>query len=159
MIIVDLDNCIADDGWRIKDIRWQHADPMRRYHHYHMLSAWDNLGNVDIALSDEPRTIFTARPILMRTITEEWLRRKKVNYTFLIMRNDSDHRPSTEVKKSMLDGLFFHYGVFKSDIRMAFDDRPEIIEMYRSQDIPAELRKIHDEDAYQLHRKTIEEIS
>ena len=36
-IILDLDNCIADDQWRISRINWQHKDPMRRYHDYHSL--------------------------------------------------------------------------------------------------------------------------
>lgn len=150
MIIVDLDNCVADDEHRIKHIQWQHTDPMRRYHDYHMLAAWDNVGNIDIALSDEPRSIFTARPIMFRAMTEEWLRRKRIEYTALIMRNNDDHRPSEQVKEGMLLMLLSHYGVNKADIRKAYDDRPEIIAMYERHGIRAELRRIHNDDAYRL---------
>lgn len=148
MIILDLDNCIADDSWRIPRISWQHTDPLRRYHDYHQLSAWDTLQNADIAFHADEIAIFTGRPIMFRTITEEWLLRRGVKYRHLLMRNDNDFRPSEIVKLQQLNNLLSVYDVELSDITMAYDDRPEIVQMYWSSNVPAQVRAIHSIDAY-----------
>lgn len=155
MIIVDLDNCIADDAHRIKHIQWQHTDLMLRYHDYHTLAALDNLGNIDIALIDEPRAIFTERPIMFRAMTEEWLRRKRVEYTVLMMRDDDDGRSSEQIKEGMLHALLSNCGVKEGDIWKAYDCRPEIVAMYERNRVPAELRRIHDGDAYQQKTEVV----
>jgi hypothetical protein len=100
-IILDLDNCIANDAWRIPKINWQKENPLDRYHDYHSLSGFDELGNGDILTRHELAeiVIFTARPVLYRAVTEEWLRRNGVNYEYLVMRNNNDHCHSLELKR------------------------------------------------------------
>jgi hypothetical protein len=150
-IIVDLDNCIADDAWRIPRINWQKANPMERYHDYHSLSGFDDLRNEDILMSaacDVAILVFTARPLQYRPMTEEWLRRKGVPFKHLIMRNNNDHRPSLELKRHMLHWLPEVYGVRWGSIVAAYDDRPDVVEMYLKHGIPSEVRAVHNVCAY-----------
>lgn len=151
-IIVDLDNCIADDAWRIPRIDWKQQSPFDRYHNYHLLAGFDACANDDIlvgARNNVDRVIvFTARPVAYRAITEEWLRRKRVPYEHLVMRNNNDHRPSLELKRTMLHWLPELYGVPWRCIVAAYDDRQDIVEMYRKHHISAYLRAVHDVCAY-----------
>lgn len=146
MVILDLDNCISDDAWRIPRIQWQHEDKMRRFHEYHSLSPWDECGNRGVLDGVAPQNvaIFTARPVHYRTITEEWLRRNSIGYHVLMMRNDDDHRPSSLLKQTQLGWLIEHFAVKKSDIFMAYDDRSDVVGMYRANGIPATQISIHN---------------
>jgi hypothetical protein len=151
-VIVDLDNCISDDSWRIPHINWQKSNPLERYHDYHSLAAFDRIGNEDIIFSAragvDQVVIFTARPVMYRAATEEWLRRNNVPFKYLIMRNNNDHRPSLELKRSMLHWLPELYDVPWHSIVGAYDDRPDVVEMYRKHHMPGYLRSIHDVCAY-----------
>jgi hypothetical protein len=152
-IIVDLDNCIADDGWRIPRIDWSKTSPLERYHDYHSLSAFDLLVNEDIMMAGQEVIVFTARPVLYRAITEEWLSRKCISHKHLIMRNNGDHRSSVELKREMLHWLPENYGVMWKDIVGAFDDRQDVVDMYRRYGIDAHVRAAHGECAYTAPKK------
>lgn len=147
-IIVDLDNCIADDAWRIPMIRWNETDLMERYHVYHTAAAFDSLANVDIISQMATPIIFTARPEKYRPITEQWLARNSVPYAHLVMRPDDDHTPSTELKRRMLQSLPESTGIPWQWIVAAYDDRPDVVEMYRRHYIDAHVRAIHNVCAY-----------
>lgn len=149
-IIVDIDNCIADDAWRIPRINWQKSNPAERYHDYHSLSGFDAAGNLEIFEDHHAAGVilFTARPVAYRALTEEWLRRKGLNYDFLVMRNNNDHRPSVELKRGMLHWLPEVYGVPWSSIVAAYDDRKDVVEMYRKHHVPAHVRFVHEVCAY-----------
>lgn len=147
MIILDLDNCISNDAWRIPRISWNHQNPTRRYHDYHMLAAFDEPGNVELFKGRSDILIFTARPVMIRAMTEEWLKRVGVDYEVLIMRNDNDHLPSVDLKMKQLHYLPV-YGIDAGKIEHAFDDRPEVVEMYKRCGIPATVRAIHNVCAY-----------
>lgn len=157
-VILDLDNCIADDAWRIPKINWQKSNPMERYHDYHSLSGFDRVGNVDLfeKHSAEKIIIFTARPVLYSAVTQEWLRRSKIDYEYLVMRNNGDHRHSLELKRTMLGWLPHVYGVDLKEIAAAYDDRPDVVAMYKEEGIPAFQREIHNVCAY---TKPIEEVA
>jgi hypothetical protein len=155
-IILDLDNCIANDGWRIPMIDWQHKDPMRRYHRYHCLAAFDEVGNQHLFRETEHDIIiFTARPTLYRPITEEWLRRNNVFWKCLVMRNDNDHRPSVELKRTQLRWLPDLYGVDFQDIAAAHDDREDVVAMYKEHGIPSFVSAIHNTCAYTKPKETV----
>lgn len=149
-IIVDLDNCIADDAWRIPHINWQKSDPMERYHDYHSLSGFDRVGNIDLFEKhfDAKIIVFTARPVHYATLTKEWLRRSKIPYEYLVMRNNNDNRHSLELKQTMLSWLPHIYGVPLSEIVAAYDDRPDVVAMYSRAGLNAEKREIHNICAY-----------
>lgn len=149
-IIVDLDNCIANDAWRIPKINWQKSNPMDRYHDYHSLSGYDELGNTEIFAehANAKVLVFTARPVLYHAVTEEWLRRKGVPYECIVMRNNNDHRPSLELKRSMLKWMPELYEVPLERIVAAYDDRPDVVEMYKTHGITAHKRQLHNVCAY-----------
>jgi hypothetical protein len=148
-VILDLDNCIADDAWRVPHINWQKKDPLERYHEYHSLSAFDAVGNADLFAGHHHEVIvFTARPVLYSAVTQEWLRRNGVPVKHLIMRNLGDHRPSVELKRHMLHWLPELYDVPWGEIVAAYDDRPDVVAMYAKHNIPAHERSIHDVCAY-----------
>jgi hypothetical protein len=153
--ILDLDNCIADDGWRIPAIDWSQQDPFQRYHPYHSLSAWDACCNRNLFEHFIGEIIIcTGRHIMYRFMTEEWLKRNGVQYSYLLMRNNTDNRTSSpDVKSGMIDWLFNHYNVKPEEIEMCYDDRPDIIAMYRSRGLPAALRFIHNVCAYTPREK------
>lgn len=147
-IILDLDNCISNDEWRIPHIRWKESDLELRYQKYHALSPFDDVGNPDlIVMARNPihtAIIFTARPETQRDATEEWLRRKNIPWAMLSMRGNGRHYPSAELKFSQLMDLT-HLGIHPfQDIICAYDDRQDVIDMYHGVGVPAERRFIHD---------------
>jgi hypothetical protein len=142
MIIVDLDNCISDDNWRIGKINWQKQDPDDRFHDYHSLSGFDELKNRHVLDAASGIIVMTARPSTFRAVTEEWLRRNDVIYDHLIMRNNNDHRTSAELKMAMVKSLGL-YGINTKDIKCAYDDRTDVVLMYESLGLVAETMWIH----------------
>lgn len=149
VVIYDLDNCISDDAWRIPMIDWS-GDNFTKYFNYHSLAGFDNVKNKSVIQMYEHLTavIMTARPVVFRALTEEWLKRNNVAHDVLCMRNAMDHRSSVEVKRDMVDAVFEHLQIGPADIVVALDDRPEIIAMYKSLGITARVLKVHDVDAY-----------
>lgn len=176
--ILDLDNCISDDGWRIPRIDWGLPPGNARYAEYHKLCGFDKCVNRELferALcpkhvgyehqnavacmvctevlklreEGEPlNVILTGRPTSVRGITEEWLARNRVPYKFLLMRNNPDERRSVAIKEQHLDWLASWYEISITQIVEAFDDHPEIVAMYNATGIPAKQVKAHSENAY-----------
>jgi hypothetical protein len=148
-ILVDMDNCISDDEWRIPFIVWAAENPFARYHNYHMMAAFDRCRNKEI-LKGKDVIIMTARPQHYAASTIEWLRRNHIQARHIMMRNDRDHRPAHIVKQTMLHALLQNkeYEVDIMRIEMAYDDHMGIIEMYRANGVPATQLKIHDTSAY-----------
>lgn len=140
--IIDLDNCISDDGWRMPMINPAEPDIFKRYHPYHRLMARDYYKNQQV-VPDNGILIFTARPNFYRSQTETWLRANKINVTHLIMRNDDDHRSSVDVKRAMLLNLA-HYDISLQQITLAVDDHYPVIQMYREHKINAVNVFIHE---------------
>lgn len=157
-VILDLDNCIADDAWRIPRINWQKSNPVERYHEYHSLSAFDRVGNEDLFSGQHRVIVFTARPVLYSFITREWLKRNDIRAEHVVMRNNDDRRDSVDLKRHMLHWLPENYGVAWQDIVAAYDDRPDVVEMYRKHHIPAFVRSIHSVCAYNKPDKPPTEI-
>jgi hypothetical protein len=141
--IIDLDNTISDDGWRIKRINWDKKCSLERYHNYHEVLMFDAFANKHILETDDNIAIFTARPRLYLRQTEYWLRRNSVNYSHLYMRENDDHRSSVDIKRDMAVKLIVTENISLSNIKVAYDDRQDIVDSYRSIGIPAERVFIH----------------
>lgn len=83
--------------------------------------------------------VTTARQARLREVTERWLNRWSAVFecgsTFkaapLLMRNNDDLRPGLEVKRSHLIALMAD----GHRVKVAFDDRDDVTEMYRSHGI------------------------
>lgn len=157
VIILDLDNCIANDEWRIPSIDWNETNPTARYHTYHGLAPFDEICNTDLcdALVPHDIVIFTARPSCYEAPTAEWLRRNGVNFNALFMRPNNNHTNSKVLKRMFLSALVNGYGVNPGSIACAYDDREDVVEMYRKLGINAEVRKIHDTCAYTAPSKIL----
>lgn len=138
--ILDMDNCISDDGWRIRYINSSAATPDECYRYYHTLGMWDDVGNQDLLNTDETIVVITSRPNAYRRQTREWLEDLGVRPMLLLMRFDNDHRPTVMVKEEAARGLI---GLPDSVISSAYDDRPDIVAMYRRLGIDAYVRNIH----------------
>ena len=154
--IFDLDNTISDDGWRIKEIDWSKEHPFERYHRYHLLAGFDDFGNQEL-IEELPEgteiVLFTARPIFYSAITQEWLERKQINYAALLMRPTDDNSHSVDLKHRQLLKMFKLMDAEPSDIICAYDDRKDVVQMYRDYKIKGYQTSIHNVCAYTNPRR------
>lgn len=129
-ILCDVDGTLADITHRKhwlegkKDWRGffsQMAYDTPRQSTFDMLKTFSDQGYEIIVVS--------ARPDDYRGVTALWLEKNGITpYKTLIMRPGSDSRPDTEVKQQMYDKYFKG----KYEVTMVIDDRPSVIEMWRS---------------------------
>lgn len=148
-IILDLDNTVANDAWRIPKIDWAEDDPFKRYHRYHQLSSFDEAGNRDL-FDGTPHDviIMTARPVHYHAQTEEWLLRQGIDPAIIMMRNNGDHTHSRELKRRQFLSLWEAHNIAVENIACAYDDREDVVDMYRNFGVNAEVRSIHNICAY-----------
>lgn len=142
MILVDLDNCLSDDSWRIPLVKWEHDNLFLRYHPYHMAIPGDNVANGHMVTTTERVVITTSRPVQYKWLTRMWLDYHKINYAALLMREREDGElTSPEVKRKAVQTIRrVQPGTI---ITMAYDDRPDVIAMYQQEGIPAQHVAIH----------------
>jgi hypothetical protein len=141
MIIIDLDNTISDDGWRIGEIDLETDDLIKRYHTYHMLCGFDELRNRELFEDKDDVYVFTTRPHFYMPMTVEWLRRNKVVVKGLFMRNG--HERSVVAKKLFLEELLSATNKSAADIVCAYDDREDVVKMYKEMGVNAKLIQIN----------------
>jgi hypothetical protein len=157
-VIFDLDNCLADDEWRLKFIRWSQTDTDKRYADYHINCGADKPGNLHLlAAYRNPHhgiVFMTARPCMVESHTRAWIENvlllPREHYT-LLMRNDGDRRSSVDVKAEQLRHLLdpnCNYGPKSADdILCAYDDRQDICDMYKANGIVAHCVALHNQCA------------
>jgi hypothetical protein len=141
--IIDLDNCVFDDYWRLELIDLSKPIVNDRYIAYHNECHRDNPGQVQLMYvrhlaKSYDLLIFTSRPEFVREKTKASLSKWGIPYYALYMRADDDHNPSVEVKRNFLrkatsDALA---GTSLDRIEMAIDDRQDILDMYREEGVP-----------------------
>jgi hypothetical protein len=161
--IFDLDNCIADDAWRIPFVAWSAADSGKRYDVYHRACGGDKPGNLEkLAAHIEAGDVImflTGRPTAVREQTRVWIDAQlralrstgaiTVQPTFhLLMRRDGDERSSVSIKRDQLLSLRVDWELQIDRCTGAYDDREDIVEMYRNSGVNASVLRIHDVDAY-----------
>lgn len=145
-IVLDLDNCIADDEWRLPSIRWDEADVMKRFDTYHKQAGNDHLANSHLFISREhPVLIVTGRPIRDWALTVRWLQWHRVPYIGLYMRpNEDGGLTAPELKRRLLYRAFEAFSIGSDHIVCAYDDRRDVIEMYHAEGVHAEQVYIHE---------------
>lgn len=132
-IILDLDGCIADDRHRHHLINRDAGD--KAWDIYHEACYADSLINAGCiklcqALEIIP-TIVTGRPYSVRSKTMTWLWDVAgLSEYALLMRSDADTSSAPDLKRKLITGLS------SPDIICAFDDRPDVLAMYREYGIP-----------------------
>lgn len=127
-VIIDLDGTIAHANnkrhiYNFKDVGLDDLD-------FNMFKIIEAIASNDIAL-----VFLTARNEICYDETLEWLKKHNfplLNY-MLLMRKDGDFRPSTVVKQE----LYETYIKGKLNVLCAFDDKTDIVEMWRENDIKA----------------------
>jgi hypothetical protein len=146
-IVLDLDNCIADDSWRRPLIRHTAKNHHAKYHAYHQMGKNDPLGNTHL-FSRTPHEIVicTSRPEQYRKMTERWLSENGIVAKAVLMRLTDDHGPSPEVKRRLMFGYMILRERDRGRCVMAYDDRADIVAMYHTIGLKAQRAFIHDDD-------------
>jgi hypothetical protein len=135
-ILVDIDGVISDaserqhflhrdDGtrdWRGFFGAVVHDRPIEGYRH--VLPLLD---------PDVSVILLSARPAWVFDRTVEWLLRHEVHHHLLVIRGDDDHTAASEFKRGVLRALR-EQGFA---IELGVDDDEAIVEMYRSERVPA----------------------
>lgn len=81
---------------------------------------------------DDQIILATGRPETHREITHDWMELHKVGYDLMLMRKEHDFRPDYIIKKEMLEYLRAH----DYEPWLAIEDRPEVVTMWRDNNIP-----------------------
>jgi hypothetical protein len=152
VMIVDLDNCISDDSRRVPLIDWDAVTPDKRYAAYHADAINDlyvPLPFNDLSGFHVKVAIFTARPEAYRQVTMDWLAKNNINWSWLFMRADGCTKPSPELKRVMYLSLISGCGAARSLVKVAVDDREDVLQMYREFGVTPVLHAIHPEIVYE----------
>lgn len=136
--IFDIDGCISDDEWRLPMIKKEGDD---RYRDYHAAAEQDRplpqgANRLKHHIHVGHKIVFiTARPDYMRIATGDWLRKHfpLINTPIMLMRDDDEEGIGAVVIKCQR--LVELRNTHKGEIVAAYDDRPDIIEMYLSNGI------------------------
>ena len=162
-VIFDIDNCIANDAWRMAFIDWRPGlNGDERYGPYHERCDEDAPANTSLLLSvvhafDHAPVFFTARPESVRIKTEYWLYKHfGIARPVILMRGWAEFTPSVPLKRRMLEKFRARLGP-GDVITAAYDDREDLVEMYRSEGLAAEVLKVHDVCPY-TNPLTLEKI-
>lgn len=75
--------------------------------------------------------VLTARDARWRDLTARWLERHPIPHTELLTRAAGDRRPDAVIKAEILADLRTRY-----DIRLAVDDRPSVVRMWKAEGVP-----------------------
>lgn len=109
-------------------------EPWDAYHQATLLAhpiSWVHaLARVE-AEADRAVLVVTARDERWRHVTAPWLDAHPIPHTELLMRAAGDRRPDAIVKADILAELRTRY-----DVRLAVDDRPSVVDFWKSAGIP-----------------------
>lgn len=77
----------------------------------------------------------TGRRESCRQITVDWLNKYRVPMSTIYMRANNDHREDNVVKEELLNRLLQDYKVKESELGGVFEDRQQVVDMYRARGI------------------------
>ena len=135
MILIDIDGCISDDRWRLPLIDHDAQDP---WHAYHIAAEHDEPMNLHVLT--EPAIALTAMPARYAAIRRRWLRQHAPAVLHVVMRPNDDKSSSPILKHNMLH--FVRSRFPRQRITAAYDDRADVVTMYRRAGINAEVLAI-----------------
>jgi hypothetical protein len=144
VVIFDIDGCISDDRWRRSRIPAD-ADQPLQFDFYHAgcgddppLEVGSQLLTGHIANGDFI-AFCTARPFKVAELTAGWIKRhfsiEPTKDFIILMRKDDDARSAVEVKTEFLSYINKYVEQTGKNLVMAYDDRQDIIDMYRSKGV------------------------
>lgn len=134
--IVDIDGTCADLTHRLWFIQGEKKDWDGFFGAVSEDKPIEHMQKVVCALEDYADIVFvTGRPERTRTDTVAWLDLHLFNNTGMMkiyMRQDGDYRPDHQVKSELLSAIILD----GFEPIMAFDDRDQVVEMWRANEIP-----------------------
>lgn len=154
-ILLDLDNCVSDDNWRLDTINPMGLNSFDKYHKYHMLAPFDRCGNRHLFMGEgyqgplgnkEQIVVITGRPLIYHVPTAMWLNVHEIPATHLLMRpEDLEGVSAPALKIELLTRFLSLTGETFESVKIAYDDRQDVIDMYRTFGIKAERVFINDQ--------------
>jgi hypothetical protein len=151
--VIDLDGCVSDDRWRQQRIKKDAKMTNEDWDHYHIDCDKDPVlepgaGLLRGHIDEGDYIIFaTGRPHTVADKSSEWIVRnfgiKAMQDFTLIMRGPEDHRNAVILKNEMVTFIARHAMQSKRTVKVAYDDRPDVVEMYIKNGIEA---KVVDSD-------------
>lgn len=132
-VVFDLDGTLSDASHRLHYIKGDKKNWDQFYAQcvadgpiwpmIHTSAAFYRQGNIKVE-------IWTGRSDVVREETEKWLVKYGVQYHNLRMRPDGDYRPDVELKHAWLED-----SAVTGFPNLVFEDRPGMVDMYRSNGI------------------------
>jgi hypothetical protein len=162
-IIIDIDNCISDDKWRMAHVSHKIEDLDERYYTYNICChndqpCMENINTLALLVQMGAHPVFiTARPEMVRAETVDWLH-KHLPFSFdaicdLMMRPVGDKRTSPELKPALLqgwiecnftdaeNGKINHFN--KDWILCIFDDRQDVLDAHAANGYRVQHMAVH----------------
>jgi hypothetical protein len=135
MYIFDIDGTLANCEHRLKHIigpkkNWAAFD--REGHKDTPITPIVQICNAVYATYTYPLVLLTGRGERTREDTLNWLAEHAVNYDFLIMRPEGDHRPDTIVKWEQFCKFMAVHKFDHSKVQTIFEDRGRLVDMWRA---------------------------
>jgi hypothetical protein len=125
IVVVDIDHTVADAAWR--------DTLMGQWDEYYAAGWWDRpipfvVDIINMAAAFERDIVaVTARPEDNRIMTLRWFARNEIPIDDIYMRGRDDRRPSTEVKRDIINQHFPDLSL----IDFVLEDRDDAVAMYR----------------------------
>lgn len=131
IIIFDLDGTLANIDHRMKYIEGGRRDWDEFFENCDKDMPIESICTLYRVLSktDYSLRIWTGRSETVKDKTKKWLEKFDIDYDELRMRPEEDYRPDYELKKEWVQE------VGKDRIKLVFEDRPQVIEMWREIDV------------------------
>jgi hypothetical protein len=133
-VVFDMDGVLSDASQR------QHYldGPFQQWEAFFAACGEDDLipEAAELARLIDPQLtviLLTARPVRVRRQTLDWLHRHPVRWDLLVMRDDGDWASSHSFKQAEMGDLQARGFA----VRLAVDDDPRNVEMYRRAGVPA----------------------
>lgn len=148
IVVFDIDGCISDDRWRRARIPADANQPLQ-FDFYHAgcgddppLEVGSQVLTGHIANGDFI-AFCTARPFKVAELTAGWIERhfsiEPTKDFIILMRKDDDARSAVEVKTEFLSYINKYVEQTGKNLVMAYDDRQDIIDMYRENGVEVAL--------------------
>lgn len=152
IVLCDIDNCIADDGHRIRLIQDHPSGILwAKYHLYHMACLGDKADFIP-EMSDRRFDVYyiSGMPEAYRPVRMRWFFQngKRPDKKRLHLRRDQDTGvPAVEIKRRILIDLLTRE-FNPEDVVACYDDRREIVQMYNDMGLPGVHRAIRDDQVH-----------
>lgn len=130
-IIVDIDGTLADVGHRLIHVQKPGKKNWKAFFqamHLDALNVWCRELMVAMKAAGFRIALVSGRPDDYKQTIEQWLLQYDVPYDLLYLRKGGDYRQDTIIKREILRRYFE-----KKDILFVVDDRPSVVEMWRSE--------------------------